>query len=101
MFATAMGARATFVLLLMAFSGCTCAPQRVEQAMAGVDVVVDADAGRIALTRAGAVLLDVPVSQIGTRDGSAFFDMQFGMFDIQEDPSTTTTRFAKTMRVLE
>jgi sulfoquinovosidase len=96
-----MGARATFVLLLVAFSGCTCAPQRVEQAMAGVDVVVDADAGRISFARADVVLLDIPVSQIGARDGTAFFDMQFGMFDIQEDPSTTTYTFAKTMRVVE
>lgn len=68
-----------------ALGDCACGPGRVEQPMAGVDVVVDAEAGRIRLARAGRVLLDVPAARVGAKAGAPFYDMQFGMFDIQED----------------
>lgn len=67
-------------------SACFCGqPQLVRQVVDGTEVKVDGDANRITVTRDGRVLLDIPATRIGVKDGDAFYDMEFGMFDIQED----------------
>ncbi len=65
--------------------------------MGGVDVSVDADAGRIVLSRGGRTLLDVGASDVGGRRVDATFEMQFGMFDIEE--SGAPFAFADKMRI--
>jgi alpha-glucosidase (family GH31 glycosyl hydrolase) len=74
-----------------------CACGAVRQTMAGVDVVVDPEQGRLTLRRGDDVLLDVPASRVGAKHGAPFYDMQFGMFDIQED--ATPWAFAATLEL--
>lgn len=79
------------VLPTLGISACFCgAPQVVTQTIGGAEVTVDGETERITVTRAGRVLLDVPAARIGSKDGDAFYDMQFGMFDIQEDSTPYT-----------
>jgi alpha-glucosidase len=67
-------------------SACFCGtPQLVRQEVEGTEIRVDGDANRITISRNGQTLLDIPASRIGIKDGEAFYDMEFGMFDIQED----------------
>lgn len=75
------------VLLSCQFlSACFCGPpQLVRQEVDGTEVRIDGDANRITITRGGRTLLDIPATRIGIKDGDAFYDMEFGMFDIQED----------------
>jgi sulfoquinovosidase len=89
----APGIRQLVALTALA-AGLACGPSRVEQTMNGVDVLVDAEAGRIALSRAGRVLLDVGAAGIGSRRGTPFYEMQFGMFAIEEEraPFAFSTR---------
>lgn len=51
----------------------------------GTEARIDGEADRITISRGGRILLDIPASRIGAKDGDAFYDMEFGMFDIQED----------------
>jgi alpha-glucosidase (family GH31 glycosyl hydrolase) len=60
-----------------------CAPSPVHTTIAGVDVVVDHD--HIALARGGRVLWQTSAKQIGFKKVDATFDMQFGMFDIEDE----------------
>lgn len=65
-----------------------CEPNRVERELGELAVTVDGEQGSLVVARGDAVLLDVPVSALGVKDGDASYTMEFGMFDIQEDVGT-------------
>lgn len=74
------------ILALLPISACFCGQAQIERREAGgTEVRIDGDAERIVVSHGGRVLLDVAAARIGSKDGDAFFDMEFGMFDIQED----------------
>ncbi|MBI1944946.1 MAG: hypothetical protein HYS27_04575 [Deltaproteobacteria bacterium] len=86
------------LLVAAAASSCQCAPLRVERALADLEVVVDAERGQITVQRGERVLLDVPATSVGVKDGDATFAMEFGMFDLQEGVGTPT--FADRLEIL-
>jgi sulfoquinovosidase len=87
------------LLSCQALSACFCGQQQLVRLEAGgTEVKIDGDAERITVTRGGRTLLDIPAHRIGIKDGDAFYDMEFGMFDIQED--FTPYRFASDLVVV-
>ncbi len=78
--------RTASLVSLLALGACFCGPAQVADREAGSTTLrIDGDDERIVVSRGGRVLLDVPASRIGSKDGDAFYAMEFGMFDIQED----------------
>lgn len=65
-------------------SGCSCGPQTEATAQVDGNEVVVAPDG-VTITRDGRPIFAMRGRDVGVKKGSAFYDMQFGMFDIQED----------------
>ncbi len=73
------------------------APETAEAQLDGDDVIVTDN--RLTVARGGREVLSVRAPDIGVKKGEAFYDMQFGMFDIREDDAAFT--FGRTLRVTE
>ena len=72
-------------------------PERAEVSRGDVTVTVDSVAGVVTVDRGGENVVVVKASDVGVKDGEAFFDMQFGMFNIEETPAPFV--FGKSLRV--
>jgi alpha-glucosidase len=87
-----------FILLVALWpAACCVATDQATAVVDGDDVVVNASSVRI--TRGGREVLLVGVQDIGVKKGAAFYDMQFGMFDIREDDDAFV--FGSALRVTE
>ena len=79
------------LVLLAVGLGTGCGqPDSASVSRGDVVVSVDSVAGSVTIARGGAgsgpeQIVVINASDVGVKDGEAFFDMQFGMFDIQED----------------
>lgn len=82
---TTMRAGLGMAAALAAALAAACAPERVDDTIAGLDVVVDQRAGTLWIAKDGRPVFDTAASLVATKDGHASYRMQFGMFAIGED----------------
>ena len=73
---------AVFAVVAAGCDGCGVRSE-ADASIDGNDIVVNADG--VVIRRGGVDVVVVHPDDIGVKKGSAFYDMQFGMFDIQED----------------
>lgn len=90
-----MSVRVVLLLAAVAVSGCFCSPDRVAQDMAGLRVDVVAEDGVFQVSRDdGTELLALPALEMAARSGEAIYEMEFGMFNIEDltgEPWTSPT----------
>jgi sulfoquinovosidase len=72
-------------LALFLLNGCTCAgPTTIDQTIGGAQVEYDSDSSILSISASGQVLLSGTLSQWGFRTADALFEMEFGMFNVEE-----------------
>jgi sulfoquinovosidase len=74
------------LLALGPLGSCSCVPDAFDGELAGLQVNLDNDGATLLVSREGKELLRAPLRQSATRRAEADFEMQFGMFNIEERP---------------